>query len=210
MLAAEEARAERLEAAVLRLAGLREHLLTQLVHDVRTPLSVLLGNTELLLEELAGPLTAKQRKMLSAVQRQAQLLADAADGLRTAALETDPVGAPCEPASVDRRLASLRRPALRIAIDGASWPEGLPRRAMEEALQAVQALLAGEGTCVLAGRPRVLLVPVDGDIDAACLALQTRLDTHRPRVRGVRRSVRFVVALDDDDAPGNVPSPEQR
>ena len=200
-LAAEEARAERLEAAVLRLASLRDEVLALLVHDVRTPLGVVLGNCELLLEELAGPLTDKQRRLLDAIQRQAGNLEGAVEGLRVAALEVDPTGQPQEAPSVLRRLQG--RPGARVRL-GAPLGPNLGPYAASEALLAAQVILEGLGMQVLTGRPAELVIPLDGEAAASLGRIRTELDALRPRIRGVRRAVEYIVELDDALLPGQM------
>ena len=44
----------------------------RLVHDLRTPLGVMLGNCQLLKEQLLGPLNEKQLKAVAALERQVE------------------------------------------------------------------------------------------------------------------------------------------
>ena len=48
----------------------------RVVHDVRGPLAVVLGQTEMLLEEAYGPLTEKQRTVLLTIQRNGDLMTE--------------------------------------------------------------------------------------------------------------------------------------
>ena len=184
----------------MRLASLREHVLGLLVHDVRTPLGVILGNAELLLEELAGPLTPKQLRLLGAIQRQAAALEEATESLRQAALATDPIGLPDEPESARRR-ASGRR-VLRIRPG--TLPPSLGPTAAQEALLAAHAALGGSGIRTLSGVPGALLVPVSGDLEAFRAQVEAELGELRPRIRGVRRELSYIIDLDGQAPPGQM------
>ncbi|MCP4916990.1 MAG: hypothetical protein GY913_08700 [Proteobacteria bacterium] len=59
----------------------------RIVHDLRNPLGIIIGNAELLREEVFGPLTERQQGALETIERQAERLtagleelADALDG----------------------------------------------------------------------------------------------------------------------------------
>lgn len=52
----------------------REELRRKLRHDLRSPLAVILGRAELLLEEVYGELTPDQRRSIEVVVRNAERL----------------------------------------------------------------------------------------------------------------------------------------
>lgn len=71
----------RLRRRVGRLEAAREEVSTVFAHDVRTPLSVVFGQVQMLAEGLLGPLTPRQSQALAVLERQAgrvQELVDAA------------------------------------------------------------------------------------------------------------------------------------
>lgn len=70
-----------LAARVALWVAAKEHR-ARLVHDLRTPLGVMLGNCQLLGEQLLGPLNEKQVKAISALERQVERLVAMVDDVR--------------------------------------------------------------------------------------------------------------------------------
>ena len=67
------------------LDTLREAFVSMVVHDLRVPLTSVLGYGDLLLEGEAGPLTEEQGEFLAVIKRNAAHLVDLVDGLLLAA-----------------------------------------------------------------------------------------------------------------------------
>lgn len=62
--------AERLKTQLL----IKEHFLNNVSHEMRTPLSVILGYSEILLDDASSPLPAQARQQIERIQRQADNL----------------------------------------------------------------------------------------------------------------------------------------
>ncbi len=130
-LALAEAERAALAGRLEREVTERETLLTELSHELRTPVTVIAGYARLLLSENVGPLNAVQRRFLEQSARSCQRLVDLIGRLLEAAahaqgqVELEWVEAPLAPTieSVARLLAPLleqKRLALEVALSPAA------------------------------------------------------------------------------------------
>jgi len=124
------ARTAELEVALKRAEvadRLKSSFLATMSHELRTPLNSIIGFTGILLQELAGPLAAEQRKQLEMVQGSARhLLALINDILDLSKIEAGDLTLKREPfdvraviiraAEVVRPLAGLKALALRVEV----------------------------------------------------------------------------------------------
>ncbi len=69
-----ERQQERLIAELAKVAHMKDEFLANMSHELRTPLSSILGITEVLREQVYGPLSAKQLKALDTVEASGQHL----------------------------------------------------------------------------------------------------------------------------------------
>ena len=65
---------EHLEEMWVRDAAVRDHIFTALSHDLRTPVAVILGNCQLLMEGLSGPMPGTHAQKIEVIHRQASRL----------------------------------------------------------------------------------------------------------------------------------------
>jgi signal transduction histidine kinase len=72
---------ERQYVAVLEARRVKDEFLANVSHELRTPLAAVMGYVSLLMEDLSGPLTAAQRRDLTAVQGASERLLDLIDNL---------------------------------------------------------------------------------------------------------------------------------
>ncbi len=66
---AAEAQLERTNAELLRATQLKDEFLAMMSHELRTPLNAILGTTEILQEEIYGPITPKQDQALTTIDQ---------------------------------------------------------------------------------------------------------------------------------------------
>lgn len=92
---------------------LKSAFLATMSHELRTPLNSIIGFTGILLQELAGPLNAEQRKQLGMVQGSARhLLALINDVLDLSKIEAGELKVSCEPlelrAAIEKAIATVQ------------------------------------------------------------------------------------------------------
>lgn len=121
------------------LDGLKSSFLSTVSHELRTPLTSILGYTDMLLNEMAGPLQHEQKEFLSTIQRQGdRLLKLIRTLLDMSRLEKGTM--PIELQSVQMRavLADVVTTMTPAAIDkGVYLDLSLPKKDTEEALPLV-------------------------------------------------------------------------
>lgn len=89
-------------AQLARAARLKDEFLASMSHELRTPLNVILGQAEVLLDELYGPLDAKQARAVQMIGESGQhLLALINDILDIAKIEAGKVTLELQPIEVD-------------------------------------------------------------------------------------------------------------
>lgn len=111
-LADASAELERQYGAVRDARQEREAFLNNVSHELRTPLTFVLGHVGMLLEEISGPISDRQRKELASIQRSGQSLLQLVDDLIA--------------------LSDLRR---RLHVDVSEFDPGSP---LMDAVQGVQ------------------------------------------------------------------------
>jgi signal transduction histidine kinase len=103
-------------AELQRLDELKSQFVSIAAHELRTPLSSVIGYVEILLDENTGPLTEGQREYLAIIQRSGRRLLTAARNLldvtRIEAGRVDLVLQPAELSILVQRVASELRPML--------------------------------------------------------------------------------------------------
>jgi signal transduction histidine kinase len=116
------------------------------VHELRLPMTSIKGYADLLLKELAGPLTENQRRFLGVIRGNIDRLANlVSDLLEHARLETGRLRLRIEPVSLSEALEeALRRVRHEIEARGhrlsVELPEGLPSMAADrERLEGILA-----------------------------------------------------------------------
>ena len=126
------ARTGELQAALLRAEAadaIKSAFLATMSHELRTPLNSIIGFTGIVLQGLAGPLSAEQTKQLGMVQGSARHLLELInDVLDLSKIEAGQLEVRAEPfdlrASLDRVIASVRPMADKkgLALDAATCP----------------------------------------------------------------------------------------
>jgi len=110
-----EARTEELRSALVRAEAadrVKSSFLATMSHELRTPLNSIIGFTAIVLQGMAGPLTAEQTKQLSMVRSSARhLLALINDVLDLSKIEAGQLEVNCEPfdlrASIELVMSSM-------------------------------------------------------------------------------------------------------
>lgn len=147
-LADAESEVERQTVAALEAARARDEFLANVSHELRTPLTVVLGTIDLLVEELAGPLTTTQRGDLDEARKASERLL----GLVETLLE----------------LSALKRGTLEI-----EFSEFDPRGPLREAAGAVGAPPAGVEFVI--EEPRTFIPKMRGDSEKTARILMSLL-----------------------------------
>jgi signal transduction histidine kinase len=141
--------AERQTVAALEAARSRDEFLANVSHELKTPLTVVLGTIDLLSEELGGPLTDAQREDLLLARTQSERLLALVETLLA--------------------LSALRRGALPLALD-----EFDPRAPLREALaRAGEPRQGVELTCE---EPTTFLPQMRGDREKTVRILVSLID----------------------------------
>jgi signal transduction histidine kinase len=146
---------------------LKDLFLASVSHELRTPLNIILGNVELLRDEIIGPLAARQHKALATVDESGQHLLSLIDDLLDMAklqsgsfvIDTSPVSVAelCEQCvRLIKSQADRRRVMLELRLDpGALSIQGDQRRLRQILLNllsnAVKFTPAGGTICVETG-----------------------------------------------------------
>ena len=116
------------KAASLKRAGeLKTRFISNMTHEFRTPVNALMSLSDMLLEELDGPLNAEQKRQVGYLRRAAQSLLELVnDLLDLAKVEAGKVDARPAPASVGEIMATLRgmlrgpaaqNPAVQLVVE---------------------------------------------------------------------------------------------
>lgn len=143
-------RTTELQAAVIRAEAadrIKSAFLATMSHELRTPLNSIIGFTGIVLQELAGPLTAEQNKQLGMVQGSARHLLELInDVLDLSKIEAGQLEVRFEPfdlkASVARVMESMKPMAERKSIElNCELSQDLPTRVLGDKRRTEQILL---------------------------------------------------------------------
>ncbi len=159
-------------AAAVTAARTRSDVLANMSHELRTPLNAIIGFSELLLDELQGPVNNRQRDYLAGIHRSgSHLLAIVNDILDFAKIEAGRIALderPIEVAKLIQECAALL--ALQAANAGvelqlAALPPGLPRILGDERLlkQVLLNLLSNAVKFTASGGRVTLSAAIAGD-----------------------------------------------
>lgn len=121
------------------LDGLKSSLLSTVSHELRTPLTSILGYTDMLLNEMAGPLQPEQKEFLGTIQRQGErLLKLIRTLLDMSRLEKGNLRLEREPVKIRAVLADVVTTMTPVAIDkGVYLDLALPKKGADDDLPLV-------------------------------------------------------------------------
>jgi len=117
---------------------LQSSFLSTVSHELRTPLTSILGYTDMLLNQIAGPLTAEQQEFLSTIQRQGErLLKLIRTLLDMSRLEKGTMPLEKKPVRIRSVLADVVTTLTPVAIDKGVYLDLALKKGSDEALPPV-------------------------------------------------------------------------
>jgi signal transduction histidine kinase len=171
-IATDTIRKRLLVEALRRANTAKSEFLASVSHDLRTPLNVILGYTDLLVEESFGPVTEEQRDTLHRIRRTAaEQLALIDDLLDLARIEQGKINCRLQPVRVGDLVGSLREmmdALLRnrpVAFDVEVASDAVASTDRERLRQVLVNLLANAAKFTREGRVRLAALRTNGSVE---------------------------------------------